>query len=289
MSGHDYRQCNLERNLEKTGGLISDQRRELRLMIRSNRPSFLHLKATVFGKIFTQIFDSSIAENYEMRLVFQDMIVLADVNGVVDMTPEALARRTNVPLDLVKKSLARLEAPDPKSRTPDHNGIRIKRLDDHRDWGWVIVNYQTFRQIASEEQRRVKTLERVHKHRSGSKLDDCNAPVTLCNAVKRSETLGNACNATETETDKQRERKMYKAEPIKANRLGASYSELMQRALDLIGKKDMQQSGFRFDQLCRQQPGKFQRVLEDTELAQREGRIKKSPGAYFNETWKHFQ
>ena len=38
---------------------------------------------------------------------------------------------------------------------------RIARLDEHREWGWLIVNYEEYRKIASEEQRREKTLEEL--------------------------------------------------------------------------------------------------------------------------------
>ena len=96
----------------------------------------------MYAKVFEQIFDSSIAEDYLMRLVFEDLLVLADQNGVVDKTHEAIARRTNVPLEIVKREIAELEKPDPKSRTPIYEGRRIVRLDEHKDWGWVIVNYQ---------------------------------------------------------------------------------------------------------------------------------------------------
>lgn len=132
----------------------------------------------MFSKVFEQIFDSSIAENYKVRLVFEDLLTLADINGVVDKTHEAIARRTNVPIDIVRDAIAVLEQPDPKSRRPDADGRRIIRLDEHRDWGWFIVNYQHYRDIASEEQRREKTRERVRKYRG---KEQCNAPVTLSN------------------------------------------------------------------------------------------------------------
>jgi len=119
----------------------------------------------MFAKVFEQIYDSSIAENYLTRLVFEDMLTLADINGVVDKTHEAISRRTNVPIDVVKKGIAELERPDNRSRRPEHGGCRIVRLDDHRDWGWLIVNYEYYRKIASEEQRREKTRGRVQKFR----------------------------------------------------------------------------------------------------------------------------
>ncbi len=125
-----------------------------------------------------------------------DMLVLADRDGVVDMTHEALARYTNVPADVVREAIIALESPDPESRNPDHQGARIVRLDSHRTWGWMIVNYERYRIIGCEEQRREKTRNRVHKLRKNPNdlplVTQCNADVTPCNAPV---TLGNACNA----------------------------------------------------------------------------------------------
>lgn len=108
----------------------------------------------MFGKIFKQIYDSSIAEDLFLRIVFQDFIILADIDGVVDMTPEAISRRTNVPLDTLKQCITRLESPDPKSRSKDFDGARIIRLDEHRDWGWKVVNYYRYRGIRNEDERK---------------------------------------------------------------------------------------------------------------------------------------
>jgi len=77
------------------------------------------------------------------------------------MTHEAIARRTNRPVEIIRETIAELEKGDSRSRSPEAKGARIRRLDKHRDWGWILVNYERFRQIASEEQRREKTKERV--------------------------------------------------------------------------------------------------------------------------------
>src|SRR5438105_14684328 len=111
----------------------------------------------MFAKVFKQIYDSSIVERPDLRFTFMDMLVLSDRNGVVDMTHEAIARRTNRPIKVIRRTITELEGIDPKSRTHEFDGARIKRLDDHRDWGWLIVNYDRFRAIANEEQRRAKT------------------------------------------------------------------------------------------------------------------------------------
>lgn len=134
--------------------------------------------------------ESSLAEDYQTRHVFEDMLKLCDLNGVVDMTAEAIARRTNVPLDIVKRGIAELEKPDHKSRNPENQGKRIVRLDDHRDWGWLIVNYDYYRKLASEDQRREKTALRVRRFREKNKpvaqrsahVAPCNEPVAHTNA-----------------------------------------------------------------------------------------------------------
>ncbi len=112
------------------------------------------LERTMFAKIFSQIFDSSIAENCRSRHVFMDLLVLADSDGVIDMTADAIARRTNVPLEEVRQAITELSSPDPNTRTPDEDGRRIVPIDKGRAWGWQIVNYAHYRAIRDEEARR---------------------------------------------------------------------------------------------------------------------------------------
>lgn len=137
----------------------------------------------MYAKVFAQIFDSSIADDFQLRHFFMDLLVLADPDGVVDMTPAAIAARTRIPLQDVVAMLSKLEMPDPESRTPDAGGRRIERLDGHRTWGWHIINYSRFRQIASEEQRREKTRQRVARFKQKRQRNTtANAPVTPANA-----------------------------------------------------------------------------------------------------------
>ncbi len=177
----------------------------------------------MYAKIFTQILDSSLAEDYEVRHVFEDLLKLCDLNGVVDITHEAIARRTNAPLDVVKAAISQLEKPDPESRNPDNDGRRISRLDEHRSWGWFICNYSHYRTIASEDQRREKTAARVRRYRESienpiqspsvtlgnAPVTLGNAPVTLGNAPvtlgNAPVTLGNASNAMQRELEREKE------------------------------------------------------------------------------------
>ena len=135
----------------------------------------------MFAKVFTQIFDSSIADNYEIRHVFEDLLKLADSDGVVDMTIASIARRTNAPLDLVKDSIEKLQLPDPLSRTPGHEGRRIIPIDSHRDWGWLIINYKHYRQLRDEEARRSYNRDKKREERKEKKRQK------VSNAVKQSQ------------------------------------------------------------------------------------------------------
>ncbi len=97
--------------------------------------------------------------------MFEDFLKLSDSKGIVDLTPESIARRTNVPLDIVRRGIATLEQPDPRSRTPDQDGKRLVRLDAHRDWGWQIVNFIKYRESATTEMLRMAEADRKREYR----------------------------------------------------------------------------------------------------------------------------
>lgn len=100
-----------------------------------------------YARVFVQILDSSIAEDFMVRHVFEDMMKICDMRGLVDMTRPAMARRFNVPLEELIRCIDKLEAPDPASRDEDFEGRRIERLDKHRDWGWRILNFPKYEAI----------------------------------------------------------------------------------------------------------------------------------------------
>lgn len=126
----------------------------------------------MFAKVFGQIFDSSIAEDYNCRRMFVDLLILADSDGVVDMTLEAIARRTNVPLDEVEKYIKELMQPDPLSRSKTEQGRRLIPLDKDRQWGWQIVNYGHYRNIRDEEARRSYFRDAKRKQRKKTTVKD---------------------------------------------------------------------------------------------------------------------
>lgn len=118
----------------------------------------------LYARVFTQILDSSLAENWQTRHVFEDILKLAD-DGVVDMTRQAISRRTNVPLDVVNAAIGELESPDPASRDAAEQGRRLLRMDQHRDWGWLIVNWEKYEAIKSTADQREQARERKRRQR----------------------------------------------------------------------------------------------------------------------------
>lgn len=110
----------------------------------------------MYGKLFCQMYDGTLGTRgpWQALITFQQLVILADKHGVVDMTAEAIARRTTIPLDVIKIGIVELEQPDDASRTPDEDGRRIVRLAETRDWGWRIVNYIKYRTLRNEDERR---------------------------------------------------------------------------------------------------------------------------------------
>jgi len=155
----------------------------------------------MFAKVFGQIFDSSIAEDYNCRRMFMDLLVLADPTGAVDMTHEAIARRTNVPIEQVRRYIAELCQPDKTSRSKLHEGKRLLPLDSARDWGWQIVNYEHYRTIRDEEARRTYFRDYQRQYRKEKKKKKLKSvkdkSLTKFNSVENASSSSSSKNSKE--------------------------------------------------------------------------------------------
>ncbi len=56
----------------------------------------------MYGKLFDSMYDSTLAEDWRALVTFQQMIILCDADGMLDMTPQALSRRTSIPIEHIK-------------------------------------------------------------------------------------------------------------------------------------------------------------------------------------------
>jgi hypothetical protein len=128
----------------------------------------------MYGKIFESIYDGTISVNWKGLVTFQQLIVLCDADGVVDMTPPAISRRTNIPIDIIEEGLTFLAQPDKYSRSKEYEGRRIILIDSEREWGWQIVNHKYYRNLASREDKKEKDRVRIAEKRSkNNDVDSC--------------------------------------------------------------------------------------------------------------------
>ncbi len=149
-----------------------------------------------YGKVFDSIFGSSIMESdIETRYIWMCMIIAADKEGFIDETIPALARRFNVPIESMEKAIHCFMGPDASSRTPDKEGRRIEPIRE--SFGWKIINYDYYRQLRDDGQRREYMREYMRNYRQSQ---DNTEPLTPVNNGKPQ--LAHTDTDTDTDTDK---------------------------------------------------------------------------------------
>jgi len=132
----------------------------------------------MYAKIFTSMYQGTLRGNAHGLLVFTNLLAHCDPHGVADIHPRAIAEETGLTIDQVKAALVMLAEPDPESRSPEENGRRITLLDEHRDWGWLIVNYAKYRAIRNAEDRRTQSREAMRKLRASKSREPMLATVS---------------------------------------------------------------------------------------------------------------
>jgi len=100
----------------------------------------------MYGKIFRSMYEGSLCGQWEALVTFQQMIVLCDCEGFVDMSIDAMHRTTTIPIKILEKGVSMLEKPDPSSRNPNEDGCRIIKIRE--SFGWKIVNYEYYSKMS---------------------------------------------------------------------------------------------------------------------------------------------
>ena len=195
----------------------------------------------MYVKLFSQIMDSSITEDYLVRWVFTDLLILADSEGYVDMTHQAIAARTRVPEDIVRRAIDLLGNKDAESRDQTEEGRRIIKIDNHRSWGWRIVNYLKYRAIRTADERReyMRSYMRVKRSKQ-----------TVLNTGKQLLTRVSSVSPSEAEAEAEEEsitpivpsfKSETRRETTKATSADASFAVFWEHAW----RKDSKQAAFR--------------------------------------------
>ena len=102
-----------------------------------------------FAKLYSSILTSTIwGEDHATVRVWIAMLATADADGIVEGSVPGFARLANVTVDEMKAALERLRAPDPDSRTKEHEGRRIEDIEG----GWLILNHGKYRAQAQAKE-----------------------------------------------------------------------------------------------------------------------------------------
>lgn len=150
------------------------------------------------------MYEGTLFGKWEAIVTFQQLIVLANESGIVDMTTQSIAARTSIPIEILQKGIEILEGPDPFSRTPGNEGKRIELIDDRRPWGWIIVNYDVYKRLATHADKRKSDRERISDRRKANKIND----VAKCRKV--SQGVADVANVAYTDRDRDRDIKKLK-------------------------------------------------------------------------------
>lgn len=118
--------------------------------------------ADSYTKLFRGITASTIvSEPLATRWLWVTMLAQSDKGGNVWGSVPGLARLANISLPECEAALDTLQAPDPYSRTRDHDGRRIAAIDG----GWHILNHAKYDAVRSAEERREYKREWDRQHR----------------------------------------------------------------------------------------------------------------------------
>ena len=134
-----------------------------------------------YAKLFSSITESSLwSEPVAVRLLFVSMLAKADAQGFVEAAVPGLARISNLPLDVTQEALAVLEAPDPQSKNPENEGRRLTKVPG----GWVILNYETYRNRRGEDERREYMRQYMADYRRKQSVNTGKQKLTAVNHGK---------------------------------------------------------------------------------------------------------
>lgn len=109
-----------------------------------------------YTAVFSSIYDGTLYGRWPAAAVFASLLPLADKNGEVDMSLQAIAGRTGWPLELLEEGIRQLTEPDPGSRSDSEDGRRLVLLDPSRGWGWRFVNHAAYREKARKQAQQIE-------------------------------------------------------------------------------------------------------------------------------------
>jgi len=146
---------------------------------------------TGYTKLFGSIVASTIwREDDKTRLVWITMLAIANKHGEVEASVPGLADLSRVSVEECRISLAKLEAPDPDSRSSEQEGRRIEKVAG----GWRLINHAKYRAKLSVDERREYLTQKKREARARqqmstnvNKCPDLSTPSTQAEADTKAE------------------------------------------------------------------------------------------------------
>lgn len=116
----------------------------------------------MYVKLFGTLLDSSIwAEDHATVRVWITLLLMGDKEGAVRSSPSGLARRANVTLAECHQAIKTLQDPDIETGTQEYGGRRIESVEG----GWLLLNYEKYREIKTEAQLQAAARQRAKYYR----------------------------------------------------------------------------------------------------------------------------
>jgi hypothetical protein len=121
---------------------------------------------------------------HEYLRVWIAMLAKTDATGYVRVAAPAMARLCHLTREDFDRVIDAYCAPDPESRTADHEGRRLERVEG----GWQILNYTKYRECLKQPDHstnRVKKYREKQRQCNGSTVSETDE--TICNAYAEAE------------------------------------------------------------------------------------------------------
>ena len=132
-----------------------------------------------YTKLFNSILASTIwREANHVRVVWITLLAMADKHGIAEGSVPGIADLARVSVEECRDAIARLQAPDPDSRTTESGGRRIEPVDG----GFRLINHRKYREKLNADERReylrLKQQEHRRKSTGVNKRNDLSTPST---------------------------------------------------------------------------------------------------------------
>src|SRR5277367_999230 len=135
-----------------------------------------------FAKLFSSITESSLwSEPTHVRVLFVSMLARADATGFVEAAQPGLERLANLTAKEVAEGIIVLESPDPCSKNPANEGRRVLKVPG----GWMILNYEEYRNRRGDEERREYMRHYMQDYRKEKKVEGVNTGKQMLTSVNR--------------------------------------------------------------------------------------------------------